>query len=181
MVLVDDINTEIWGRRGQRDTSLFCKIRNLPIKTAFRKEKSLMFTKSNIWNLENTRLCHLNRALFCYEGYNIELRHCTCTLYHRAPLYPVHRTDNAYGTRISLIVLIVIIQCMVKDLIYLTLLPFWSEKKNKNALLKFSVIPYFQVAKHLSTWTGYSFTCPPEMTGDITYVTERIRETSGLR
>lgn len=108
MVLVDDIDTEMMGfeeGEGKGTLCFFVKPGIYPLKTAFKEEKNIMFTKSNIWNLENSRnkgcLCHWNWALFCYEGYNLGLHHCICIFYHRAPFYPVHRMDSAYGTSIS--------------------------------------------------------------------------------
>lgn len=109
MVLVDDIDTEMMGfeeGEGKGTLCFFVKPGIYPLKTAFKEENNIMFTKSNIWNLENSRnkgcLCHWNWALFCYEGYNLGLHHCICIFYHRAPFYPVHRMDSAYGTSISL-------------------------------------------------------------------------------
>lgn len=50
--------------------------------------------------------------------------------------------DIVYETNVSLIVLILII--IMKDLTYWTLLPFWSEEKNKNALLNFLLYLIFK-------------------------------------
>lgn len=148
-----------WNLRRERArvSLLFGKSRNLLIK-----KKSFMFTKSNIWKLENTRkkacLYNLNCPFFFPVKNRILNYIVTCVLFATRPHSVQYTEQTMPAEQVAVIVLIFIVRCVLSGLTYWIQLKISKRPFYFSFQIEMEVISCFQVAKYLYEWSKYSFT-----------------------